>query len=88
HPKRKTGRRGVGPMSSAVIADYQYNATSQILKVRYHSGKIYQYLDVPEKVFKEMRSTMVKTIWFNRHNQRKYSFREVTPGLNQGKLFS
>jgi hypothetical protein len=42
---------------------------------------------VPEKVFKEMRSTMVKGIWFNRHFKGKYRFEEVTPGLNQQALF-
>jgi hypothetical protein len=51
-------------MPSAVIAAYDYDAASE---TRYHSGKIYNYLQVPEKVFKEMKATMVKGIWFNRH---------------------
>ncbi|RYZ28556.1 MAG: KTSC domain-containing protein, partial [Sphingobacteriales bacterium] len=49
---------------------------------------IYHYLNVPEKVFKQMRSTMVKGIWFNRHIKGKYPFKEVTPGVNQTSLFS
>jgi hypothetical protein len=73
-------------MPSAVIAAYEYDAVSETLTVRYHSGKVYNYLRVPEKVFKEMRSTMVKGIWFNRHIKGKYPFEEVTPGLNQTKL--
>jgi hypothetical protein len=75
-------------MPSAVIADYAYDAAKKILTIRYHSGKVYNYLHVPEKVFKEMRSTMVKGIWFNRHIKGKYAFEEVTPGLQQGKLFN
>ncbi|RYZ44541.1 MAG: KTSC domain-containing protein [Sphingobacteriales bacterium] len=74
-------------MPSAVIADYNYDAATETLSVRYHSGKVYQYLNVPEKVFREMRSTMVKGIWFNRHIKGKYAFEEVTPGLKQNKLF-
>lgn len=74
-------------MPSAVIASYNYDVPSETLEIRYHSGKVYHYLNVPEKVFKEMRSTMVKGIWFNRHIKGKYSFKEVTPGLNQNTLF-
>ncbi len=74
-------------MPSAVIAAYQYDAATQTLTIRYHSGKVYNYLRVPEKVFKEMRSTMVKGIWFNRYIKGKYLFEEVTPGLKQTTLF-
>lgn len=73
-------------MPSAVIAAYHYDAGTGTLEIRYHSGKVYHYLNVPEKVYKEMRSTMVKGIWFNQHIKGKYPFREVTPGLNQTKL--
>jgi len=75
-------------MPSAVIAAYSYDVSSETLEVRYHSGKVYHYLNVPEKVFKEMRGTMVKGIWFNRHIKGKYPFKEVTPGLDQTELFS
>jgi len=74
-------------MPSAVIAAYEYDAASETLIIRYHSGKVYHYLQVPEKVFREMRSTMVKGIWFNRHIKGKYAFEEVTPGLGQRKLW-
>jgi hypothetical protein len=74
-------------MPSAVIAAYEYDGAKETLTIRYHSGKVYNYLHVPEKVFKEMRSTMVKGIWFNRHIKGKYPFEEVTPGLKQTDLF-
>ncbi|MDN5289604.1 MAG: Uncharacterized protein JWR38_5883 [Mucilaginibacter sp.] len=74
-------------MPSAVIAAYEYEVSSETLTIRYHSGKVYNYLKVPEKVFRKMRSTMVKGIWFNRHIKGKYPFEEVTPGIRQNKLF-
>jgi cytochrome c2 len=49
-------------MPSAVIAAYHYNTVMKTLEVHYHSGKVYQYLNVPEKVFEETRTTMVKGI--------------------------
>lgn len=73
-------------MPSAVIAAYSYDAAQATLEIRYHSGKVYHYLNVPEKVFNEMRATMAKGIWFNRHIKGKYSFKDVTPGLNQIEL--
>ena len=75
-------------MPSVVIAAYAYDAVTETLEIKYHSGKTYHYLNVPEKVFKQMRSTMVKGIWFNRHIKGKYPFKEVTPGLNQTELFN
>ena len=74
-------------MPSAVIAGYAYDVDQQTLEIRYHSGKVYHYLNVPDKVYKEMRSTMVKGIWFNRHIKGKYSFKEVTPGHTQTQMF-
>jgi hypothetical protein len=74
-------------MPSAVIAEYEYDASLQKLTIRYHSGKVYNYLNVPEKVFREMRSTMVKGIWFNRYIKGKYPFEDVTPDLKQTNLF-
>jgi hypothetical protein len=74
-------------MPSAVIAAYEYDACSETLTVHYHSGKVYDYLHVPEKVYKEMRATMVKGIFFNRFIKGKYRFEEVTPGLEQTRLF-
>ena len=74
-------------MPSAVIASYNYDAPTETLEISYHSGKVYHYLNVPEKVFAAMHSTMVKGIWFNRNIKAKYPFKEVTPGLNQQTLF-
>jgi hypothetical protein len=74
-------------MPSAVIAAYEYNNITETLTIRYHSGKVYNYLNVRDKLFKDMRSTMVKGLWFNLHIRGKCLFEEVTRGLQQGKLF-
>jgi hypothetical protein len=69
-------------MPSAVIAAYDYNPQKEILTVRYYSGKVYEYLGVPEKVYKEMRATMVKGIWFNRNIKGKYPYKEMRPQIS------
>lgn len=65
-------------MPSAVIAKYDYDAQSETLTITYHSGKIYRYLSVPQKVYNEMRATMVKGIFFNRNIKGKYPFEELS----------
>jgi hypothetical protein len=64
-------------MPSAVIAGYDYDAAKAILTVHYHSGKVYNYLHVPEEVYREMRATMAKGIFLNRNIKGKYPFVEV-----------
>ncbi|MCQ6957494.1 KTSC domain-containing protein [Mucilaginibacter aquariorum] len=66
-------------MPSAVIAAYDYDADTETLTVRYRSGKVYNYLQVPEKVYKEMRATMAKGIFLNKNIKGKYPFVDVTP---------
>jgi hypothetical protein len=74
-------------MPSAVIKSYHYDAATQIFEVVYHSGKVYHYLNVPEREYRQFKATMVKGIRFNRYIKNKYPFKEVTPGLNQTELF-
>jgi len=64
-------------MPSAVIASYEYDPGSEILTIRYQTGKIYNYLKVPEKVFKAMKSTMYKGPFLNREIKGHYDYVEI-----------
>lgn len=68
-------------MPSAVIAAYEYDAAAETLTVRYQTGKVYQYLAVPEKVFKAMLSTMYKGPFLNREIKGHYAYREIKSNL-------
>lgn len=52
-------------MPSTVIAHMDYDADSKILKVIYTSGAIYEYLDVTQHEFKEMRASQSKGRYLN-----------------------
>lgn len=41
---------------SLSIARFRYDAASQVLAVEFKKGGMYNYFDVPEFVFEEMRS--------------------------------
>jgi len=64
-------------MPSSVVAHFEYNTGTHTLTVRYISGKVYDYLHVPEKVYKEMRATISKGTYLNRRIKGKYPFVEV-----------
>jgi hypothetical protein len=65
-------------MPSAVIAAYEYDAGTETLTVRYQTGKVYQYLAVPEKVFRAMRATMYKGPFLNREIKGHFAYKEIT----------
>ena len=41
-------------VSSSVLASIGYDPKSRLLEVEFNHGEIYQYSDVPEKVYKEL----------------------------------
>lgn len=41
--------------NSSNIARFKYDAASQVLSVEFITGGVYNYFDVPEFVFEEMR---------------------------------
>jgi hypothetical protein len=66
-------------MPSTAIAGYEYDAVTETLTIQFVSGKVYNYQQVPQKVYKEMRATISKGIFLNRHIKGKYPFIEVKP---------
>lgn len=58
--------------TSNVIRSFDYDSTTQILRVEFNSGSIYQYHDVPEKVYQELKSAPSVGQYFNTHIREKY----------------
>lgn len=42
------------PVGSSTIAEVGYDADSRVLEVLFTNGRIYQYFEVPERVFDEL----------------------------------
>lgn len=64
-------------MPSSVIAGYHYNEAKHILTIRYVSGMVYEYLEVPATVYGEMRKWTSKGAFLNKKIKGKYDFRKV-----------
>jgi lysyl-tRNA synthetase class 2 len=63
---------------SAVIKSFDYDADKQILRVEFGSGSIYQYHDVPESIYQELKASPSVGQYFNANIRDKFGFdREV-----------
>ncbi len=52
-------------MPSSVVKHVEYLADRRILRVTFLSGLVYDYLNVPEKVYKEMKASASKGRFLN-----------------------
>lgn len=64
-------------MPSSVILRMDYLKDITTLRVTFVSGKVYDYIDVPEEIFMAMKTSRSKGIFFNEHIKGHYSFRKV-----------
>jgi hypothetical protein len=64
-------------MPSSVVAAIRYDATISTLRVIYVSGSVYDYKQVPEKVYKEMRTASSKGEFLNKRIKPNYEFEKI-----------
>ena len=64
-------------MPSSVIAAMKYDAKAYKLRVIYKSGNIYDYKEVPEKVYNEMRKASSKGEFLNKQIKPNYEFEKI-----------
>ena len=61
-------------MPSSVVAAIRYDASSSTLRVVYVSGTVYDYKNVPEKVYNEMKKASSKGEFLNKEIKPNYEF--------------
>ena len=64
-------------MPSSVVASMQYDFVTRKLRIYYQSGSVYDYMDVPPDVYKEMKAVQSKGTYLNLHIKGNYSFQKV-----------
>jgi KTSC domain-containing protein len=75
--KKKRGDMERQQVSSSNIRSIGYDATNETLEVEFHSGGVYQYLNVPEPVYSELMSASSKGSYLNSQIKTRYQFRKV-----------
>lgn len=64
-------------MPSSVVAAIRYEPDTYTLRVIYVSGSVYDYKEVPEKVFKEMKAASSKGEFLNKRIKPNYEFEKI-----------
>lgn len=62
---------------SSNIASIGYEVSTSTLEVEFHSGSIYQYFRVPERVYNALMSARSHGSYFNDHVRDSYTTRQV-----------
>lgn len=65
-------------MPSSVVARIHYYVETATLRVVYVSGTIYDYLNVPQEVYEEMKAASSKGTFLNNRIKGVYDFRKVS----------
>ncbi|VEP14715.1 Lysine--tRNA ligase [Hyella patelloides LEGE 07179] len=59
---------------SVAIKSFDYDAEKQVLRIEFNNGSIYNYLDVPEAIYKEMKDAPSVGKYFNSSIKEKFGF--------------
>ena len=64
-------------MPSSVIRTLHYDRAAHRLRVIFVSGMVYDYLDVPEEVYLEMKESGSKGTFLNQRIKKNFSYRKI-----------
>jgi len=64
-------------VASTDIKSVGYDPATKILEIEFHSGGIYQYLDVPDVVYSDLMNADSKGKYFHRYVKNVYNHRKV-----------
>lgn len=64
-------------MPSSVIKSIRYHRAEQLLCIRFVSGTLYHYRQVPEDIYAHFRRATSKGRYFNQYIKGKYPFKRI-----------
>jgi hypothetical protein len=64
-------------VNSTNVRSIGYDVTAGTLEVEFHSGEIYQYLNVPETAYAALMRAPSKGRYLNDHIKDRYRYRKV-----------
>jgi hypothetical protein len=64
-------------VESTMIRSYGFDSSTSTLEVEFNNGAIWQYFDVPESIFYEMKSSGSCGKFFNANIRGQYSESQV-----------
>ena len=67
-------------MPSTVISSVHYDSGNGTLRIVFVSGLIYDYKNVPEKIFRDLKASGAKGVFLNQQIKPFYRFERVSGG--------
>ena len=64
-------------VNSSELRSVGYELDTSVLEAEFHSGEIYQYLDVPAQLVLELLEAESIGRYFNAHIRSKFKFKKV-----------
>ena len=64
-------------MPSSVVASVFYDSLKHRLRVYFVSGAVYDYKNVPEKIYKQMKAAISKGQFLNQRIKTRFGFEKV-----------
>ncbi|HTI06921.1 MAG TPA: KTSC domain-containing protein [Puia sp.] len=64
-------------MPSSVIRTMHYDRATHKLRIIFVSGMVYDYLEVPEEVYREMKEAGSKGTFLNQRIKNNFSYRKI-----------
>ena len=65
------------PVTSSNLASVGYDAVNKILEIEFHHGAIYQYFDVPKKVYEGLMSAPAQGSYFAHNIKDGYKYVKI-----------
>jgi len=59
------------------IAQVGYEQGSEILEIEFTSGKVFQFFNVPEKMFNQFMNTPQKEFYYERNIYERFPYKRV-----------
>lgn len=66
------------PVTSSDLRSVGYLASEELLEIEFHSGGLYQYLDVPDSVHEELVDAASVGTYFHAHIKDQYSTTRIS----------
>ncbi len=64
-------------MPSTVVAHFHYIKNTHTLRITFVTGMVYDYKNVPEKTYEEMKASFSKGTYFNQYIKGFYEFEKI-----------
>ena len=65
------------PVTSSNLSRIRYDEDTCTLEIEFHSGRVYQYFDVPLQIFEELRDADSHGKFFNAQIKGHYRYARV-----------